>query len=95
MPVVMDADSDAAQAQARLEEEHRALLQEAQEMDLARQDFERSLREYNKVHGFTPVAKGPSRMNEVRDRGKRLNAEIEKDGRVSRTASVVSAGKLK
>ena len=62
-------------------------------MDHARQDFEMSLRECNKVHGFTPVAKGPSRMNEVRNRGKRLNAEIERDCRASRTASVISAEK--
>ena len=62
-------------------------------MKLAREDFERSLCEYNLVHGFTPVAKGPSRLKEVRDRGRRLNAEIEKDGRTSRTSSVLSAEK--
>ena len=73
------------------------MYHEAQELAKVRQEFERSLREYNKVHGFTPVAKGPSRMNEVRDRGKHLNAEIERDGRTraSKTASLVSAGKPK
>ena len=43
------------------------------------------------------MAKGPSRLNEVRDRGRRLNAEIDRDGRarVSRAASVTSAGRPK
>ena len=62
-----------------------------------RQEFDISLREYNKAHGFTPVANRTSRIDEVRIRGRDLNAEIARDGRSksSRIASHVSADKPK
>ena len=49
------------------------------------------------AHGFTPIVNPVSRMDEVRTRGRDLNAEIARDGRPisSRTASHVSADKPK
>ena len=54
-------------------------------------------REYNKAHGFTPVAAQPSKVGEVRNRGRNLNAEMSRDARAKTvvSASVVSADKLK
>ena len=56
-----------------------------------------SMREYNKAHGFTPVVARPSRIDDVRARGKNLNAELARDGksRSSRTASHISADRPK
>ena len=81
--------ADAALAQAQLEEQRQSILQEAIEVARVRQEFDISLREYNKAHGFTPVANHTSRIDEVRNRGRDLNAEIARDGRArsGRTAS--------
>ena len=39
-------------------------------MAQTQEEYEMVVAEYNGAQEFTPVAKGPSRMNEVRDRGK-------------------------
>ena len=46
-----------------------------------RDEFDRSMREYDAAHNLTPMTRGPSRLGQVRDRGRRLNAELERDGR--------------
>src|SRR5664279_826167 len=79
MTVVPSAD--AALTQTQLEEQRQYILQEAIEVARVRQEFDISLREYNKAHGFTPVANHPSRIDDVRNRGKNLNVEIARDGR--------------
>jgi hypothetical protein len=43
--------------------------------------FNRQLREYEAAHGFTPVITRPSRIEEVRTRGRNLNTELGKDAR--------------
>ena len=62
------------------------------EMAKARDDFDRSMREYDAAHNLKPVSQRPSRMKEVRGLEKQLVAEIEREGRprVSKSASVVS-----
>ena len=57
-----------------------------------RDEFDRCLREYKAAHQFTPAPKGPSRLGQVRDRGKQINAELQKEARpqASRTPSVMS-----
>ena len=42
-----------------------------------------TLREYNQAHEFTPAATGPSRVADVRRRGRNLNTEIDRDARSS------------
>ena len=66
-------------------------------MARVRREFDIVLLEYNSAHGFTPVANPLSRIDEVRARGRDLNAEIARDGRAksSRTASHVSADRPK
>ena len=92
MPLMVEGNAE--QVRAQLEEHRKAVIREAEELARAKEEYESIVREYNAAQCFTPVAKGPSRINEVRDRGKRLNAEIDRDGRarVSRTASITSAG---
>ena len=58
------------------------MFQEAQELARAKQEYELILCEYNVAQCFTPVDKGPSRMNQLRERSKRLNDEIDRDGRI-------------
>ena len=48
--------ADAALAQAELDKQRKDILEEALEVARVRQEFDISLREYNKAHGFTPVA---------------------------------------
>jgi hypothetical protein len=50
-------------------------------MHQEREWFNRQLREYEAAHGFTPVVTQPSRIEEVRTRGRDLNAELGKDAR--------------
>jgi hypothetical protein len=47
-------------------------------MHQEREWFNRQLREYEAAHGFTPVVTRPSRIDEVRTRGRDLNTELEK-----------------
>ena len=61
-------------------EAKRVLLQkEAVAMITARDEFNRDLREYNAANGFTPVAVDTHRGAEVRQRGKGLNDEINRE----------------
>ena len=45
--------ADAALAQAEPDEQRKSILEEALEVARVRQEFDISLREYNKAHGFT------------------------------------------
>jgi hypothetical protein len=58
-------------------------------MQQERERFNRQLREYEAAQGFTPVVTWPSRIEEVRTRGRDLNNELGKDGR-ARTHSATS-----
>jgi hypothetical protein len=58
-------------------------------MQQERERFNRQLREYEAAQGFTPVVTRPSRIEEVRTRGRDLNNELGKDGR-ARTHSATS-----
>ena len=62
-----------------------------------RDEFDRALREYEVAHQFTPAPMGPSRLGQVRDRGKNLNTELQKETRpqASRSPSVVSVPRKK
>ena len=73
------------------------MLAEAKEVAYARREYELIVRELNAAQQFTPVNHAPSRMKDVRARGKGLNGEITRDGgpRVSSTPSLASAGKPK
>ena len=95
MPLEVNADPVLARAQ--LEEFRKIVIREAKEVARTQEEYEMIVAEYNGAQEFAPVAKGPSRMNEVRDRGKNLNAEIDRDGRTrgSRTTSAISPGKPK
>jgi len=79
MPVAPSVD--AVLAQDQLEERRQHIHQEAIEVSGIRQELDISMREYNTAHGFTPVAKLPSRIGEVRNRGRNLNDEFARDGR--------------
>jgi hypothetical protein len=50
-------------------------------MQQERNKFNRELREYEAAQGFTPVVTWPSRIDEVRTRGRDLNTELDKDTR--------------
>ena len=68
--------TDVALTGAELELRRQSLLQEALAVAEIRREFGITLREYNQAHGLTPVAARPSRVEDVRKRGKNLNAEI-------------------
>jgi hypothetical protein len=58
-----------------------------------RDRFNRQLREYKAAQGFTPVVTQPSRIEEVRTRGRDLNTELDKDSRArahSATSTVLA-----
>jgi hypothetical protein len=69
------------QANEVLEEQRQALIDEALAMQQERDKFNRELREYEAAQGFTPVVTWPSRIDEVRTRGRDLNTELDKDTR--------------
>jgi hypothetical protein len=58
-----------------------ALVDEAMAMQQERDRFNRQLCEYEAAQGFTPVITRPSRIEEVRTRGRDLNTELDKDTR--------------
>ena len=93
MPI--QAGDDPERVRDRLEEQRKAVLADAKEVADARLEYELIVRELNAAQQFTPVKPGPSRMKDVRARGKGLNGEIARDGgpRVSSTPSLASAGK--
>ena len=66
------------------------MLEQAQVVAAKKRDLERSIREYESAHGLTPASKQPSRLCDVRNRGKNLNTEIARDGRPLGAASASS-----
>jgi hypothetical protein len=79
---------DPEQTREVLEGSCQALVDEALAMHQERERFNRQLREYEAAHGFTPVVTRPSRIDEVRTRGRDLNTELGKDARAkSHTAT--------
>ena len=73
------------------------MLQEAKEVAKIQAELDRSMREYDAAHKFSPMPMGPSRLGRVRNRGKHLNKEIQKEARpqASSTPSVVSVPRKK
>jgi hypothetical protein len=62
-----------------------------------RERFNRELREYEAAQGFTPIVTRPSRIEEVRTRGRDLNTELDKDARTrahSATSTVPARPKV-
>jgi hypothetical protein len=79
---------DLEQTREVLEGSRQALVDEALAMHQERERFNRQLREYEAAHGFTPMVTRPSRIDEVRTRGRDLNTELAKDARAkSHTAT--------
>jgi hypothetical protein len=72
---------DPEQVKEVLEGSRQALVDEALAMHQERERFNRELREYEAAHGFTPVVTRPSRIDQVRTRGRDLNTEIDKGAR--------------
>jgi hypothetical protein len=72
---------DLEQTREVLEGSRQALCDKALAMHQERERFNRQLREYEAAHGFTPVVTWPSRIEEVRTRGRDLNTELGKDAR--------------
>jgi hypothetical protein len=72
---------DPEQAKEVLEGTRQALVGEALAMHQERERFNHELREYEAAQGFTPVVTQPSRIEEVRTRGRDLNTELDKDTR--------------
>jgi hypothetical protein len=77
----MRSGDDPEQVKEVLEGSRQALIDEALAMHQERERFNRQLREYEATHGFTPVVTWPSRIDEVRTRGRDLNTEIDKGAR--------------
>jgi hypothetical protein len=69
---------DPEQTREVLEGSRQALIDEALAMHQEHERFNRQLREYEAAHGFTPVVTRPSRIDEVRTRGRDLNTKLEK-----------------
>jgi hypothetical protein len=92
----VQSDDNPEQAKEALEEQHQALVDEALAMQQERDKFNRELREYEAAQGFTPIVTWPSRIDEVRTRGRDLNTELDKDTRTrahSATSTVLARTK--
>jgi hypothetical protein len=85
----VQSGDDPEQAKEALEGTRQALVDEALAMQQERERFNRQLREYEAAQGFTHVVTRPSRIEEVRTRGRDLNNELGKDSR-ARTHSATS-----
>jgi hypothetical protein len=72
---------DPEQTREVLEGSRQDLVDEALAMHQERERFNRQLREYEAAHGFTRVVTRPSRIEEVRTRGRDLNTELDKGAR--------------
>jgi hypothetical protein len=82
------SSDDPEQTREVLEGSRQALVDEALAMHQERDRLNRQLREYEAAHGFTPVVTRPSRIEEVRTRGRNLNTELGKAARAkSHTAT--------
>jgi hypothetical protein len=77
----VQSSDDPEQTKEVLEGSRQALVDEALAMHQERERFNRQLREYEAAQGFTPVVTWPSRIEEVRTRGRDLNTDLGKDAR--------------
>jgi hypothetical protein len=77
----VQSGNDPEQTREVLEGSRQALVDEALTMHRERERFNWQLREYEAAHSFTPVVTQPSRIEEVRTRGRDVNTEIGKDAR--------------
>jgi hypothetical protein len=77
----VQSGDDPEQEKEVLEEQRQALVDEALAMQPEQDKFNRELREYEAAQGFTPVVTRPSRIDEVRTRGRDLNTELDKYAR--------------
>jgi hypothetical protein len=77
----VQSGDDPVQTKEVLEGTRQTLINEALAMQEERERFNWQLREYKAAQGFTPVVTWPSRIEEVRTRGRDLNAELGKDAR--------------
>jgi hypothetical protein len=74
----VQSGDDPEQTKEVLEGMRQALVDEALAMQQERERFNRQLREYEAAQGFTPVVTRPSRIEEVRTRGRYCRKGIRK-----------------
>jgi hypothetical protein len=72
----LDLTIDPAKLTEDLEQTHRTLLQEAIGFEDTRRRVLSMLHEYNTAQGYMPPEDGPSRAEQVRQRGRDLGAEL-------------------
>jgi hypothetical protein len=77
----MQSGDDPKQTREVLEGSRQALIDEALAMHREHERFNRQLCEYEAAHGFTLVVTRPSRIVEVRTRGRDLNTELDNGAR--------------
>jgi hypothetical protein len=70
----VQSGGDPEQVKEVMEGMRQALIDEALAMQQERERFNHQLREYEAVQGFTHVVTRPSRIEEVRTRGRDLNS---------------------
>jgi hypothetical protein len=94
--VPLQSSDDPEQTKEVLEGSCQALVDEALAMHQEREQFNRQLREYEAAHGFTPVVTRPSRIEEVRTRGRGrdLNTELGKDARAKSHSATSTVPKV-
>jgi hypothetical protein len=85
---------DPEQTREVLEGSRQALIDEALAMHQEHEQFNRQLREYEAAHGFTLVVTRPSRIEEVRTRGRDLNTELEKGARAKSHSATSTLPKM-
>jgi hypothetical protein len=72
----LDLAADPVKVSEDLERTRRNLLKEAINVEDTRRHVLSMIQEYNTTHGFTPTRDGPSRVGQVRRRGRELGAEL-------------------
>jgi hypothetical protein len=72
----LNLTTDPVKLSEDLEWTHRNLLKEAIGIEDTRRHVLSTLHEYSTTHGFTPAGYGPSRVGQVRQRGRELGAEM-------------------
>jgi hypothetical protein len=76
MRAPIDLIADPAKLSEDLERTRRNLLKEAIGVEDTRRRVLSTLHEYNTAQGYTPAGDGPSRVGQVRQRGRELGAEL-------------------
>jgi hypothetical protein len=76
MRAPLDLTADPAKLSEDLERTRRNLLKEAIGVEDTRRRVLSTLHEYNTAQGYTPAGDGPSRVGQVRQRGRELGAEL-------------------